>query len=192
MDAHEANKMALDLNREKNNAAQAIESTSSSSEVVSSDKRILLELTRQRNALQEEVTRLNVQASLKVSHRDTGPPFGRNRYDLEAAQDGHNYNSMEAHHDMNLHSHGNGNGQDEDDKYGKAFDQMNTLEQALVNGSRIGMHDFWSRHALIAYLFLVHLFALCYVVHDLNPEIVSEVDFAMVDHHTDMISLGAR
>ena len=127
----------------------------------SEDRRRLLELTRQRNALQEEVTRLNVQASLKVTHRDAN---GRRLYDVSAPS-------------------GEPDSYERDDKYDKAFEQMSVLEQTLVNGSRMGLHDFWSRHALLAYLFLVHLFALFYVVHDLNPDIVSEVDYALEDHH---------
>jgi len=131
------------------------------------DKDTLMAITKQRNALQEEVTRLNVLHAMQRnnSNNQGGGEYHRRRspYDVEGQEWQYGRD---------------GDGLDLDDKSSKAFIQMNFAEQMLVRGYRMGMHDFWSRHALIIYFVLIHIFALCYAVHDLNPEIVSEVDRA--------------
>jgi hypothetical protein len=122
-------------------------------------------VTKQRNALQEEVTRLNVLYTMQRNNNSEGGGGHRrkNPYDVENQNDDSNG--------------ANGNGElDLDDKSSKAFQQMNFAEQTLVRGYKMGLHDYWSRHALLIYLALIHIFALFYAVHDLNPEIVSEVD----------------
>ena len=129
------------------------------------NKDVLMAVTKQRNALQEEVTRLNVLYTMQRNNNSEGGGGHRrkNPYDVENQDNG---------------SHGaNGIGElDLDDKSSKAFQQMNFAEQTLVRGYKMGLHDYWSRHALLIYLALIHIFALFYAVHDLNPEIVSEVD----------------
>jgi hypothetical protein len=50
-------------------------------------------------------------------------------------------------------------------------------ERALANVSRFLMQDRWTRHALMVYLLLVHLFAVGYVAKILNPQIVDEIDW---------------
>ncbi len=154
------------------------------------DSQMLLQaITRQRNALQEEVTRLRWQqlqgpsgggtSSTGVSSRRTydvesgggvGSGGARYAFDKDRAGDREGL-SMLGDDDQNDN--------DTDNKLRKAFDRMNTCEQLLVSGSRMGLHDYWSRHALMAYVALLHIFALFYVVHDLNPQLVSEVDRAM-------------
>ncbi len=128
-----------------------------------SDKDMLMAVIMQRNKLQEEVVRLNVlhASQLQSHHRsEYGMNFRRTPYDVEATHEDIAPDYL-------------------DDKSSKAFHQMNVLEQLLVKGCKMGLHDFWSRHALLTYLALIHIFALCYAVHDLNPEIVSEVDRAL-------------
>ena len=55
--------------------------------------------------------------------------------------------------------------------------RLNPLERALANVSRFLMQDRWTRHALMVYLLLVHLFAVGYVAKILNPQIVDEIDW---------------
>lgn len=54
--------------------------------------------------------------------------------------------------------------------------RMNVLERGLAYLTRFFLHDQWARHALMVYLFLVHGFALCYVLQVLNPQLIEEVD----------------
>jgi hypothetical protein len=57
--------------------------------------------------------------------------------------------------------------------------RMNILERGLAYLTRFFLHDQWARHALMVYLFLVHGFALCYVLQVLNPQLIEEVDTVM-------------
>ena len=57
--------------------------------------------------------------------------------------------------------------------------RMNVLERGLAYIARFFLNDQWARHALIAYLFLVHGFAICYVFQVLNPQLIEEVDNQM-------------
>lgn len=57
--------------------------------------------------------------------------------------------------------------------------RMNFLERGLAYLTRFFLHDQWARHALMVYLFLVHGFALCYVLQVLNPQLIEEVDTVM-------------
>jgi len=139
--------------------------------------KLLMELTKQRNALQEELTRISVLDSMRMNQRSNtriGATTDSSSYDYDLE---HGYDNVRG-------VNGNDIGIDNDDKLTKAYAQMNIFEQILVSGSKMAIHDFWSRHAVVVYLLLVHVFAFCFVVHDLNPELVSELDYAMQDHQS--------
>jgi hypothetical protein len=56
--------------------------------------------------------------------------------------------------------------------------KMNILERGLAVTSRFFMQDRWARHALLVYLFIVHVFAIGYVLKVLNPELIGELSLA--------------
>lgn len=55
---------------------------------------------------------------------------------------------------------------------------MNILERGLAHTTRFFMQDSWARHALLVYLFVVHAFAIGYVLKVLNPELIGEFSMA--------------
>jgi hypothetical protein len=64
--------------------------------------------------------------------------------------------------------------------------RLNTLDWAFANVSKLMLRDPWSRHVLMTYLFVVHLFALGYVIRVLNPEIEAEITGQVVDAATNV------
>lgn len=59
--------------------------------------------------------------------------------------------------------------------------RLNVFEKALAFVIRFILQDSWARHALMVYLFLVHIFAIGYLVQVLNPQLIEEVDQSMKD-----------
>jgi hypothetical protein len=53
--------------------------------------------------------------------------------------------------------------------------RRNIIEKALVYIVKFFLQDQWTRHALVLYLALVHVFAIGYVIIVLNPELDSEI-----------------
>jgi phage shock protein A len=64
--------------------------------------------------------------------------------------------------------------------------RLNTLDWAFANVSKLMLRDPWSRHVLMTYLLVVHLFALGYVIRVLNPEIEAEITGQVVDAATNV------
>jgi hypothetical protein len=65
----------------------------------------------------------------------------------------------------------------EEEDRAAAISRLNVAERALAHLSRFLLQDRWTRHALLVYLLLVHLFALGYVSQILNPQLIDEVDY---------------
>eukprot|EP01038_Epipyxis_sp_PR26KG_P004549 gene4549-6421_t len=63
---------------------------------------------------------------------------------------------------------------DFDKKY--IMSKLTIFEQILAFVSRNILQDRWARHALMIYLFLVHLLAMGYLIKVLNPQLIEEVD----------------
>jgi hypothetical protein len=57
--------------------------------------------------------------------------------------------------------------------------RLNILERGLAHLTRFFLQDQWARHVLMLYIFLLHCFALAYVVNVLNPQLIDEVDVHM-------------
>ena len=57
--------------------------------------------------------------------------------------------------------------------------RMNLAEQCLAHTSRFFMQDRWSRHILLLYLIVVHMFAACYAARIVNPQIIGEFSSAV-------------
>jgi homeobox protein cut-like len=57
-----------------------------------------------------------------------------------------------------------------------AISRLNVCERGLSYMVRFVMQDRWLRHALLVYLFIVHIFALGYTVVVLNPDIEHGID----------------
>lgn len=53
---------------------------------------------------------------------------------------------------------------------------MNIFERGLAQATRFFLQDRWARHVLLVYLFIVHCFALGYVLQVLNPQLTDEVN----------------
>lgn len=58
----------------------------------------------------------------------------------------------------------------------KALSRLNPFEKALLVLSKTMLQDNVTRHVLLVYMLLLHLFALAYLVKVLNPELSSEVE----------------
>lgn len=54
--------------------------------------------------------------------------------------------------------------------------RLNIFERGLAYLMKYIMQDQWARHALLVYIFLVHFFAIGYVLQVLNPQLIEEVD----------------
>lgn len=59
------------------------------------------------------------------------------------------------------------------------YSKLSALERGMALVMRSLLQDRWVRHALMVYLFLVHCFALAYVMRVLNPQLIEEVDIHM-------------
>jgi hypothetical protein len=54
--------------------------------------------------------------------------------------------------------------------------RLNIFERGLAYFMKYIMQDQWARQALMVYIFLVHFFAIGYVLQVLNPQLIEEVD----------------
>jgi len=62
--------------------------------------------------------------------------------------------------------------------------KMNIFEQGLGYMTKYIIQDQYSRHTFIIYSTLLHIFAICYMLQVLNPEIISEIDH--MNQHTNI------
>eukprot|EP01041_Mallomonas_annulata_P000513 gene513-986_t len=54
--------------------------------------------------------------------------------------------------------------------------RMTIFERSILGIIKFFMLDKWTRHALVFYLILIHIFAFGYVIQVLNPELINDVD----------------